>query len=688
MNLKAGGMLAVLALLPTSVRGDEGMWLFNKPPVKQLEDRYGFHIGPEWLEHLQKSSVRFISNGGSGSFVSRDGLILTNHHVGAGVIASLSSADQNRMTEGFLAKEKTDELPCNDMELNILMSIRDVTAEVEAAVTQSMSPQEAVAARRAVMAKLQAVPPEETAKTRREVVTLYQGGLYHLYEYHRYSDVRLVFAPERQLGAFGGDPDNFEFPRYCLDCCFFRAYEDGKPARTENFLKWNRGGAKDGELVFVSGHPGSTNRNLAQSQVERMRDSGLPYNLERLNRKEVLLSAWSAKDRENKRRALGPLTGVQNGRKSRTASLNGLLDPAFMEKRAKTETLFREKLRSDASWAKAEAGYLAIEKEMAKDFGPRLEASLIAKGDAFDSSLFTAARTLVQAADEFTKPDKERLPGFNDARRKSLELALFSDDPIYKDLEALKLADSLVVLCNKLGNDQPLVKMVLAGKSPEARAKELVDGTKLEDIALRKALYQGGKAAVADSTDPMIQLARSLDGETRRLIRQEEEADEALKQAHSEIAKARFALNGDSQYPDATFSLRLSFGRVLGVNEGNIPFHTTYGGLFERSEKQGAVPPFDLPERWKEKRQAIGSGVAMNFISTNDITGGNSGSPVVNRDGELVGLIFDGNYDSLVNSMAYDETTARAVSVDSAGILEALEKVYQAQSLLDELNAG
>lgn len=662
------------------------MWLFNKPPVKQLADRYDFRVEPQWLEHLQKSSVKF--NGGSGSFVSRDGLILTNHHVGAGAIASLSSAEHNRMADGFLAKEKSDELPCNDIELNVLMSIRDVTAEVEAAVTEGMSPQEAVAARRAVMTKLQAVPPEETAKTRRDVVTLYQGGLYHLYEYHRYSDVRLVFAPERQLGAFGGDPDNFEFPRYCLDCCFFRAYEDGKPARTENFLKWNRGGAKDGDLVFVSGHPGSTNRNLTQSQVQRMRDDGLPYNLERLNRKEVLLSAWSARDRENQRRALGPLTGVQNGRKSRTGSLNGLLDPAFMEKRAAAEGLFRKKLLSDTVWEKAEAGYLAIEKEMAKDFAPRLEASLIAKGDAFDSSLYSMARTLVQAGDEFTKPDAERLPGFNNARRKSLELSLFSDDPVYKDLETLKLADSLVVLCNKLGSDHPLVKLVLAGKSPAARAQELINGTKLEDIALRKALYQGGKATVAESTDPMIQLARSLDNATRRLIKQEEESDEVIKQAHSEIAKARFALNGDSQYPDATSSLRLSFGRVQGVKEGDVPFHTTYSGLFERSEKQGGEPPFDLPERWKEKRSSIGSGVAMNFISTNDITGGNSGSPMVNRDGELVGLIFDGNYDSLVNSVAYDETTARAVSVDSAGILEALEKVYQAKNLLDELNGG
>jgi hypothetical protein len=684
MNRIVGGMLGLMALLPFTSYADEGMWLFNQPPVKLLEERYGFRIEPQWLEHLQKSSVKF--NGGSGSFVSPDGLILTNHHVGAGAIASLSSAEHNRMEDGFLAQERADELPCNDIELKVLMAIRDVTAEVEAAVTAGMTPQEAVAARRAVMSQLQAVSPEESAKTRREVVTLHQGGLYHLYEYHRYSDVRLVVAPERRIGAFGGDPDNFEFPRYCLDCCFFRAYEDGKPARTEHFLKWNRGGAQDGELVFVSGHPGSTNRNLTQSQVERMRDKALPYNLERLYRKEVLLSAWSSQDRENHRRALRPLTGIQNGRKSRTASLHGLLDPAFMAKRASAENAFREKLRTDSTWQNAEAGYLAIEQEMSKDFAPRLEASLIAKGDAFDTSLFNLAQTLVQAADEFTKPDAERLPGFNDSRRKSLELSLFSDDPVYKDLEILKLTDSLVVLCNKLGSDQPLVDRVLAGKSPEVRARELINGTQLEDIAHRKALYQGGKAAVAASTDPMIQLARALDGETRRLLKLEEECDEVIKQAHSEIAKARFALNGDSQYPDATSSLRLSFGRVQGINPHGVPFRTTYSGLFERSAKQGAEPPFDLPSQWQEKRQSISGDVALNFISTNDITGGNSGSPVVNQAGELVGLIFDGNHDSLVNSVAYDETTARAVSVDSAGILEALEKVYQAHQLVAELS--
>lgn len=673
-----------MAALCPSVQADEGMWLFNKPPLKQLEERHGFKPTPQWLEHLQKSAVRF-NNGGSGSFVSPDGLILTNHHVGAGIIASLSSAENNRMEDGFLAGTREQELPCGDLELNVLMSIRDVTDEVESSVKEGMSPAEAVAARRAVISRLQEVSPDQTARTRRDVVTLYQGGMYHLYEYHRYSDVRLVFAPERKLGAFGGDPDNFEFPRYCLDCCFFRAYEDGKPAVTEHFLKWSRGGAKENELVFVAGHPGSTNRNLTQAQVVRMRDTGLPYGMERLYRKEVLLSAWSAKDRENRRRALGPLTGVQNGRKARSASLNGLLNPAFMEKRATAENTFREVLKANTAWKDTEAAFGTIETEINKDPLGKQRAGLVAKGDGFDSSLFMIARTLVQASEEFQKPDAARLPGFNEARRKTLELSLFSDDPVYKDLETLKLADSLVVLCNKLGSDDPTVISVLAGKSPAQRAAELVSGTELQDVSKRKALYEGGKDSVSASQDPMIRLAILLDAETRQLIKADEESDEILKQAHSAIAKARFAVEGESRYPDATFSLRLSFGKVTGVPSTGTPHHTTYSGLFARSEEQGSIPPFDLPERWKEKQDAIGKDVAMNFISTNDITGGNSGSPVVDRNGNLVGLIFDGNYDSLVNNLAYDETTARAVSVDSAGIWEALEKIYGATSLLDEL---
>jgi len=678
-------MLGLAVLVPCLALADEGMWLFNQPPVKQVEERHGFRLEKDWLDHLQKSSVKF-NTGGSGSFVSGNGLVLTNHHVGAGIIASLSTAEKNLMEEGFLARTREEELPCWDAELNVLMSIRDVTAEVNAAVTVGMTPAQAVDARRAIISKLQEVPAEARARKRLDVITLYQGGAYHLYEYKRYTDVSLVFAPERRIAAFGGDPDNFEYPRYCLDFSLFRAYEDGKPADTPQHLKWSSEAAKDGELVFVSGHPGSTNRGLTHAEVERMRDTSLPHAMERMNRKEVLLAAWSARDHENKRRALGSLTGVQNGRKSRGALLDGLLDPAFMEERGKKEQQFLSKLGGDSHWKDAREAFRMIAAEIGKDPRERLRAFLLAGGEGFDSSLFSVAKTLVQAADEFQKPDAERLSPYNEARRKILELALFSGDPVYKDFEVLKLGDSLVFLCNKLGNGDPLLETILAGKAPKARAEELVNGCGLDEVAKRKALYEGGKQAIDASGDPMILLAKALDPVVRLLQSQEEKTGEVLKQAHGEIARARFELEGEGQYPDATSSLRLAVGTVSGIEQESIPFRTTYGGLYERAEKQGGGPPFDLSERWKEKREKVGKDVSFNFVSTCDITGGNSGSPVVNRKGELTGLVFDGNHSSLVNSVAYDEKRARCVNVDAAGIREALDKVYEAGEILEEID--
>ncbi len=676
--------LTVALFFPARVGADEGMWLFDRPPVKQLEERHGFRLEKDWLEHLQKSSVRF-NRGGSGSFVSAKGLVLTNHHVGAGVIASLSTPGKNLMEEGFLARRPEEELPCGDVELNVLMSIRDVTTEVNAALKPGMNPDEAVAARRASITRLEELPAEDRARKRRDVVTLYQGGAYHLYEFKRYSDVRLVFAPERQIAAFGGDPDNFEYPRYCLDCSLFRAYEDGKPAETPVHLKWSAEPAKEGELVFVSGHPGSTNRDLTQAEVERMRDESLPYGMERTYRKEVLLAAWSAKERENKRRALGPLTGVQNGRKSRGALLDGLLDPALMAGRAEKENQFLARLHDGSRWKEAAEAFQTIASEVRKDPDEKLRATLLSRSDALDSVLFAMAKTLVQAADDFQKPDSERQPEYREARRKILELSLFSDDPVYKDLETLKLGDSLVFLATKLGSGDPIVQVILDGKSPQTRAAELVAGCGLDDLAKRKVLYEAGKAGVDGSKDPMILLAKALDSTIRRLWLQGEKSGEVLKQAHGEITKARFALDGENHYPDATSSLRLAFGKVCGVEKEGVPFRTTFGDLYERAGKQGGQPPFDLSARWKEGEVKIGKDVSFNFISTCDITGGNSGSPVVNRKGELTGLVFDGNQASLVNSVAYDDTAARCVAVDATGIREALDKIYAAKEILEEL---
>lgn len=676
-----------VALLGSACWADEGMWLFNRPPTRLVEEKYGFKLEPEWLDHLRESSVRF-STGGSGSFVSSEGLILTNHHVGAGIIASLSTAERDLIRDGFLAKKRGDELHCSDLELNILTTIRDVTEEVQAAVTEDLDAEAAMMKRRSVIANLEAVSATESAQLRRDVVTLYQGGKYHLYEYRRYTDVRLVFAPENQVAAFGGDADNFEYPRYCLDFCFFRAYEDGQPVKVEHFLKWSGSGAKENELVFVSGHPGSTDRGLTHAQVKAMRDTWMPFRLEMAKRREVLLAAWGSRELENGRRSKRPLIGTQNWRKATDGRLAGLLDPKFMKGHRAAEMAFRERLGGSEDGKDAEDAFLEIEKLAARQQQDGLRGAMLGGGAAFDSGLFKMAQTLVRVADERAKPDEERREGFRDADRVSLELGLFTEDPIYKDMEEVRLADSLSFLCGKLGSDEATVVKILAGMSPRARAKELVQGCGLDEVKLRKSLYVGGDVGIKASTDPMIDLVRAIDGEIQVLKERYEQDEEVLKQCHERISRARFKLYGETGYPDATFSLRLSFGKVSGVEDGKIPFQTTYDGLFGREESQSSTPPFDLPKRWVEAEEKIDGNVALNFISTHDITGGNSGSPMVNQAGELVGLIFDSNIDGLTNDVAYDETRGRAVSVDSAGIIHALEVVYEAEGIVAELRGN
>jgi hypothetical protein len=681
--------LGVLVMAPAPTFGDEGMWLFSNPPRAQLQAKYQFDPTPEWLDHLRLSSVRFNS-GGSGSFVSPDGLVMTNHHVGADDLAKLSDEKTNYLRDGFHAKTRDQEIKCKGLELNVLLGIKDVTAEVNAAVKDGMSPGEAFKARQGKIGEIEKANADEAKNVRADVVSLYAGGQYHLYSFQKYTDIRLVFAPEKGIAFFGGDPDNFEYPRYDLDVCFFRVYENGQPLKTKHHLKWSEAGATEGELVFVSGHPGRTNRQNTVAELSYLRDVGYPYLLQRLFRNEIMLQAWGGRSERNMQRAEDELFGIQNSRKARLGGLAGLLDPKLFGRKAADEQRLREFIAKSMNTdiRAAETAFATVEKaekiraELIRDM------TLLENGAGFNSHSFGIARTLARAADELPKAPPERLREFGDARLPSLKFQLFSDEPIHEDLETVKMADGLTFLATSLGPDHELVKKVLAGKSPRERAFELVSKTKVRDPEVRKKLFEGGKAAVDAAADPMIELVRLVDPASRAVRRRfETEVEEPKRQAYSALAKARYAMDGDKVYPDATFTLRLAFGTVKGYTEDGkavAPF-STMDGLYARSKEQGNVGPFELPKRWVDRKDKLDLKTPFNFVCTADIIGGNSGSPVVNKAGEVVGLIFDGNIQSLVLDFIYDETDARAVSVDSRAIVEALRKVYDADALVAEL---
>lgn len=686
--LRSAVLASAMLLTAPVLRADEGMWLFNQPPRAMLRDKYQFELTDAWLDHVRQGTVRFNS-GGTGEFVSEDGLIMSNHHVGADALQKLGTKEHDYLRDGFKARTLAEEKPCVDLELNVLVSMADVTERVNAAVKPDMSSSAAFVARRAAIATLEKESLDQTG-LRSDVVTLYQGGQYHLYRYKKYTDVRLVFAPEQQVAFFGGDPDNFEYPRFNLDVSFFRVYENGRPAKIPNYLRWSKAGAADGELVFVSGHPGRTSRLLTVAELEDQRDRALPERLASLYRTEVLIRSWSERSAENARRAKDDLFGAQNSRKALLGGLQGLTDPAFMATKAAAERRLRDAVAArpelkDAAdaWDRIAAAQKAIATLSTR-------YALLEGGMAFRCRAFSIAKSLLRAAEERVKPNAERLREFGEAGRASMEMQLFSDEPIYTDLEQLTLADSLTLLVEKLGGNDPLVQKILGGRSPKARADELIRGTKVRDVAFRKQLYDGGKAAVDAARDPLIELARAIDAEARALRKEMEPLSEIKRQAHAQIAKARFAVEGTSSYPDATFTLRLTFGVVKGYEEGGapVPPWTTYAGLYERAAAQKYTPPFDLPERWIKRKGRLNLNTPFNFVATLDIIGGNSGSPVVNRAGELVGIIFDGNIQSLIADYAYTDNQGRAVAVDSRGILEGLEKVCDAGGLVQELRKG
>jgi Peptidase S46 len=694
-RLSVLGLIVISAAL-SSALADEGMWLFNNPPLKQLKEKYHFEPTPQWLEHLQKSSVRFNS-GGSGSFISSNGLCITNHHVGLDTLQKISSEKNNYVRDGFYAKTQAEEQRATDLELNVLMSIEDVTARVTGALKPGMTAEQSAAARQKAIAEIEKESKEKTG-LRSDVVTLYQGGAYHLYRFKRYDDVRLVFAPEQQIAFYGGDPDNFEYPRFDLDICIFRAYENGQPAKVEHFLKWNPDGPKDGELTFVSGHPGKTDRQLTLDELAHMRDQEAPFLLNMFNRREVFFTAWAARSFENARRAREDLFGIQNNRKRYDGYLAALLDPDIDSSLKAREQKLRDAMNKDAKWKGTLAAYDRIRKAQEETvkilpvynyyetYRGRQNAGYRAPR-GFYSNLFKYARRLLRAGDERPKPNGERFPEFRDSNKESLELDLFSTEPVHEDMEQVMLTDSLTDLATRFGFTDPLVQKVLAGKSPTARAAELIKGTKMKDVAFRKQLYEGGAAAVTAAKDPMIEVARLVDGPARAARKVFESQDETKQQAYGDIAKARFAIEGTSNYPDATFTLRLSYGAVRGYEENGKPVaaFTDFAGLYARSAEHNNQAPFDLPQRWIDKKSALNPATKYDFVSDADIIGGNSGSPVVNQANEFVGIIFDGNIQSLVLDCIFSDKEARAVSVNSAAITEALRKVYDANALADEL---
>jgi hypothetical protein len=668
---------------------DQGMWLLNNPPRQLLKSKYQFDLDDSWLKRVQKASVRF-NNGGSGGFVSTDGLVVTNHHIGADSLQKLSPKDKDYFRDGFYARTRSEELQCPDLELNVLQSIEDVTARVNAAVTPDMTPARAFAARRAVMADIEKESLEKTG-LRSDVVTLYQGGLYHLYRYKKYTDIRLVMAPEHAIAAFGGDVDNFEYPRHDLDVCFFRVYERGASIRSENYFPWSGKGPAEGEMVFVTGHPGSTNRHDTLDQLKHRRDVTLPYTLNRLRAREALLVQFGETSPEHARTAQKDLPRTANARKAFTGQYQGLLNPAIIAQKSREERDLRAAVEANPTLKENNVAWQQSAEADETLSGFEREYSLVERGDAFDSELFHIARHLVRLTAEKSKPNADRLREYRDSNLESLQFQLFSPAPIYPELERVKLAGSLSFLAQNLGGEHLLVAKVLDGHAPAIRAANLIAGTRLADPAERRRLAAAGAEALAKCDDTMIRLAVAVDADARSLRKRfEDEVEEIQRQAHAKIARARFAIQGTAIPPDATFTLRLAFGVVKGyeVDGTALPFHTTFGSAFDRAEKQGHREPFLLPARWQKGKTKLDLATPFNFVSTADTIGGNSGSPVINRSGELVGINFDRNRHGLVRNFVYTDEQARHIAVHSRGVLEALGVLYDAGPLVQELTNG
>lgn len=669
--------------LTVAAFSEEGMWTFDNLPIKELKEKYNFTPSQQWLDNVRLSSVRF-NNGGSGSFVSKTGLVLTNQHVARTLLQKMSSKNNDYVKNGFYAINEKDEIKCADLELNVLVNMKDVTKQVEKSF-EGLTGETAVKARKAAIAKIEKENLDKTGM-RSDVVALYQGGEYWLYTYKKYRDVRLVMAPEDRIASFGGKFDNFTYPRYELDFTIFRVYENDKPVVSKNFMKINTNGIKPEELVFVTGHPGTTKRANTYAQYLFNRDHVYPANLESRDKTIKALEDYSKRGKEEARIALTPIARNENGFKAYTGEYAGLANSEFSAKFEQQEKKLKALINSNPE-IKKEVGsaFEDIEKAL-KIYSGRYDEIFFSSMKS--STLTDFAISIVTYTTEITKPDGERQEGYHDSQIDTWKYKILSPAPIYKGLEEVLFANSLQMILDKLGKDHKVSKIMLNGKTPKERAKELISSSKLTDAAYRKSLIDGGVNAVNKSDDPLIQLALKMEPHYSEIKKwQESEIEPLITPSKEKIASAKFKIYGKNVYPDATFTLRLSYGTVKGypMNGTIAPCFTTFYGLYDRAHSFQGQEEWQPPSIYLKYEKDIELSTPLNFVSTNDIIGGNSGSPVINRKAEVVGLVFDGNIESLAGRFIFDGTANRAVSVHMGGIVEVLKKVYKADKLVEEL---
>ncbi len=687
-RMQLSSLLAVLLVVcvasPLLLRADEGMWTFDNFPSKIVGAKYGFAPSQGWLDHVRLSSLR-IAEGCSASFISPHGLVMTNHHCVLDCVEQLSTADHNFVQDGFSAGTSADEKKCPEFELDQLMQISDVTAEVQQAIAgkTGSAANSALHAKEAELQQSCASDPSLLC----QLVSLYEGGVYDLYRYKKYTDVRLVFAPEMSVAQFGGDPDNFNFPRYDFDIGLVRAYENGQPLDSPNYLKWSADGSKAGELLFVSGNPGGTSRELTTSQLAFERDIALPSVIPSVSEYRGLLERFVTESPERAREGNEELFFDENTYKVVFGREQALLDPEFFDIKVREEQKLRQAVAADPKLAADKSAWddiAQIQTTRAQLFDQQYATGLFRRCDLLEYAI-----ALVRAAEERAKPNSERLPEYTDQALVRVQQQISAPVPVYKGLEELKLRWLLSSTRRDLGVDDPFVRKMLGKDSPEELANRLVSGTHLDDAKVREALYEGGSAAIAASTDPMIVFVRSIDPDLLAQRKESEARVEApTRTAAERIAKARFAIYGTSVYPDATFTLRLSYGAVKGFTDArgkSVEPYTNIGGLFDRAT---GAPPFDLPKSWLSARSQLNLETPMNLCTTNDIIGGNSGSPLINKEGEIVGLIFDGNIYSIGGDYGYDAAKNRSVAVDSRALLTGLSKVYHLTRIVDEIDSA